>query len=315
MNSNVTALIQELTPESEFVHSNTFLLAGVQGGWMLAGALVGYAYNHIGLGGVLMIDCSTYIVSFLCYFLVRKGRHVPRPASPQAAAQLPGDSVSDLGGELRQAESDIARFWHELREGYDFLRANIHILPLGISWSLFISGMWTQGILTPPLSDRVLHAGAAGYGDMNASWAVGAFLSAAYSAFLIRRLRGRRSVALSMAVLGGCLFLLPYSRFLKVAMAIYFVMGSARGIGGVGITSGMMELVPVQFMGRVQNTFYFLATVLQIAFAMVIGTVAHRIALSGGFMIVGTLYFLAAATAIWPVRHRAPVADAALARD
>src|SRR5258708_358765 len=47
----ITALIQELTPEGEFVQSNTFLLAGVQGGWLIAGAIVGFMYNHIGLGG------------------------------------------------------------------------------------------------------------------------------------------------------------------------------------------------------------------------------------------------------------------------
>src|SRR6202171_851028 len=72
----ITALIQELTPEGEFLQSNTFLLAGVQGGWLIAGAIVGFMYNHIGLGGVLLIDVSTYVVSFLCYFAVRKGRHV-----------------------------------------------------------------------------------------------------------------------------------------------------------------------------------------------------------------------------------------------
>src|SRR5512146_3472937 len=38
----ITALIQELTPGSRFVHSNTFLLAGVQCGWMVAWALVGF---------------------------------------------------------------------------------------------------------------------------------------------------------------------------------------------------------------------------------------------------------------------------------
>ena len=68
----ITALIQELTPEDRFVHSNTFLLAGVQGGWLVAGSVVGFMYNHIGLGGVLLIDVSTYVVSFLCYFAVRK---------------------------------------------------------------------------------------------------------------------------------------------------------------------------------------------------------------------------------------------------
>src|SRR5246500_3510215 len=72
----ITALVQELTPEGQFVQSNTFLLAGVQGGWLIAGAFVGFIYNHVGLGGVLLLDVSTYVVSFLCYFAVRKGRHV-----------------------------------------------------------------------------------------------------------------------------------------------------------------------------------------------------------------------------------------------
>src|SRR6202030_2674692 len=81
----ITALIQELTPEGQFVQSNTFLLAGAQGGWLIAGSLVGFTYNHIGLGGVLLIDFSTYVVSFLCYFAVRRGRHIVlRPAELRA---------------------------------------------------------------------------------------------------------------------------------------------------------------------------------------------------------------------------------------
>src|SRR5438477_8248451 len=107
----ITALIQELTPEGQFVQSNTFLLAGVQGGWLIAGSLVGFTYNHIGLGGVLLIDFSTYVVSFLCYFAVRKGRHVvPRPA--------------ELRHDLQAAESNIERFWREMRAGFQLLRGN-----------------------------------------------------------------------------------------------------------------------------------------------------------------------------------------------
>src|SRR5947209_15955556 len=67
----ITALIQELTPDEEFVHANTFLLAGIQGGWLIAGSIVGFVYNHIGLGGVLLIDVSSYVVSFLLFFAVR----------------------------------------------------------------------------------------------------------------------------------------------------------------------------------------------------------------------------------------------------
>src|SRR6266705_120346 len=100
----ITALIQELTPDEEFVHANTFLLAGIQGGWLIAGSIVGFVYNHIGLGGVLLIDCSTYLVSFLCYFGVRKGKHVvPRP--------------EEIKADIAAAEKAERRFWPAVWEG------------------------------------------------------------------------------------------------------------------------------------------------------------------------------------------------------
>src|SRR5258705_2243126 len=68
----ITALIQELTPDSQFMHSNAFLIAGVQGGWLVAGSLVGFVYNSIGLSGVLFLDFASYMLSFACYLFVRK---------------------------------------------------------------------------------------------------------------------------------------------------------------------------------------------------------------------------------------------------
>src|SRR5437867_10955796 len=68
----ITALIQELTADEEFVHANTFLLAGVQGGWLIAGAIVGFVYNHVGLGGALLMDFATYCAWFCFYFAIRK---------------------------------------------------------------------------------------------------------------------------------------------------------------------------------------------------------------------------------------------------
>src|SRR6478672_11283394 len=126
----ITALIQELTPEDEFIHANTFLLAGVQGGWLIAGSIVGFVYNRIGLGGVLLIDVSTYVVSFLCYLAVRKGRHVvPRPA--------------ELHADIVAAESAFTKFFREMREGMTFLRRHREIVALGLSWALFLSAMMT----------------------------------------------------------------------------------------------------------------------------------------------------------------------------
>src|SRR4051812_16887801 len=148
----VTALIQELTPESEFVHSNTFLLAGIQGGWLLAGAMVGFMYNRIGLGGVLLIDFVTYVVSFCCYFFVRQGRHVVKHPARE---------------EIAEVENAVARYFHEIREGFRYIRNRRYLVLLSTSWAMFLGAMLTTGVVSAPLSDRILHAGAVGYGWLN----------------------------------------------------------------------------------------------------------------------------------------------------
>src|SRR6266851_4497662 len=197
----ITALIQELTPEGEFVKSNTLLLAGVQGGWMIAGAIVGFVYEHIGLGGVLLIDVSTYVVSFLCYFAVRQGRHVvPR--------------VVELRHDIEAAETAVARFLREMREGLVFLREHRSVVFLGTSWALFLGAMMTGVVVTAPLSDRVFHAGATGYGWLNGGWGVGAFLSALYAPALIARMGARSAIAISMLLLTLTMALSPFSPWL-----------------------------------------------------------------------------------------------------
>lgn len=291
----ITALIRELTPDSEFVHSNTFLLAGVQGGWLIAGAVVGFVYEHIGLGGVLVIDFSTYVVSFLCYLLVRKGRHVvPRPA--------------EIRADIIAAETQVERFWREMKEGIGFLRSHESIIFLGICWALFLGAMTTGGVVTPSLSDRVFHAGATGYGWLNAGWGIGAFVSALYAPQAIAKVGARRSIALSMGLLAITIMLAPYSLFLAIAVTIYMIMGSARGVGGVAMNTSLMEQVPNHFMGRVQNIFYFFGTLLQVVLGLTVGIVAHNLSLSTGFAILGVVYALSFVTAVWPIGRPAAIA-------
>jgi MFS family permease len=292
----ITALIQELTPGDEFLHSNTALMAGVQGGWMIAGAVVGFVYEHIGLGGVLLIDVSTYVVSFLCYFAVRRGRHVV----PRAA---------ELRHDIEIAETAAGKFWREMREGLTFLRERPRVVFLGSSWALFLGAMMTGVVVTAPLSDRVFHAGATGYGWLNGGWGVGAFLSVLYVPFLMRRVGARWSIALSMLLLTVGMAISPFSPWLALAVFLYGLMGSARGVSGVAMNTSLMEQVPPQFMGRVQNTFYFFGTLLQIILGFLVGAVASRVSLAAGFGVIAAVYAVAFGSACWPVKAVATAAD------
>ena len=284
----ISALIQELTPKDEFVHANTFLMAGVQGGWLIAGAIVGFVYNKIGLGGVLLIDVSSYLVSFLCYLAVRKGRHVvPRPA--------------ELHADIVAAEGAFGRFFRELREGWDYLRGRREVVMLGVSWALFLSAMMTGVVVTPSLSDKVFHKGAVGYGWLNGGWGVGAFVSAFYAPRFISTFGARRAIAISLGVLAICMSLAPRMPWLALAVLLYGLMGSGRGITGIAFGTSLMEYIPKHYMGRVQNTFYAAGTFLQVLQSYLVGAVAEKNLLAG-FAVIGLVYTLGFATAAWPLR-------------
>lgn len=300
---SVTALIQELTPESQYVTSSNFLMAGVQGGFLISGAIVGFVYNHIHLGGVLLLDFTTYLISISCYLFVRKGRVA---VARHAESPVPRNA------------HPVDRYVGELKEGFRYLKHRPAVTLVGISMALFMGAMLTQGIITAPLDDRILHGGAVGYGWLNGAWGVGAFVSTLYTPLVIGWLGTRASIRLGMFVLGGCMILVPHSVFLSGAMGmllhsaakylldialavaalLFFFMGSARGMGGTALNTSLMELVPKHFMGRVQNTFYFMGTLLQLVLAYAVAFAAHHIGLSTAYVLIAIVYLGACASTL-----------------
>jgi hypothetical protein len=98
----------------------------------------------------------------------------------------------------------------------------------------------------------------------------------------------------------------PYSRILPIAVFLYGIMGSARGLSGVAMNTSLMEQVPKHFMGRVQNAFYFVGTFLQITISVTVGWMAQKVSLAGGFAIIGAVYVVAFVSAAWPIESSEP---------
>jgi hypothetical protein len=297
----ITALLQELTPEAQFAESNAMLLSGFQAGWLVAGAIVGFVYAKIGIGGILLFDASTYAFSFACYWGVRKGRHTVAHTS------------------VHIDKHPLSRFWHEMQDGFQFVRKNVSLAMIGATWSLFVAAMMVSGVLTAPLSDRILHAGAVGYGWLNAGWGIGAFISTFYAARMSRKFGWGRVVPISMLLLAACFFVVPHSTMagmaagIYLASSIYFVAGTARGVGGIALSTSMMELVPKQLMGRVQTLFSIFAIALQVSLAPVAGRIAQRHSLAVALGLIGMLYFMATLTSYWGARTSSATVHATVA--
>jgi len=114
-----------------------------------------------------------------------------------------------------------------------------------------------------------------------------------------------------MLLLTLTMALSPFSPWLALAVLLYGLMGSARGVSGVAMNAGLMEQVPPHFMGRVQNTFYFFGTFLQVALGLAVGWIASRISLATGFGVIAAVYAVAFGSACWPIRAQKAVAAAA----
>jgi MFS family permease len=86
-----------------------------------------------------------------------------------------------------------------------------------------------------------------------------------------------------------------------MAVLLYFIVGSARGSGGVALSSTLMETVAPHFMGRVQNTFYFAGLLMQLVLGVSVGYVAHNYSLTVAFAMVAAVFAIAFVTSSWPV--------------
>jgi hypothetical protein len=94
----------------------------------------------------------------------------------------------------------------------------------------------------------------------------------------------------------------PTMPVFALAVVVYALMGSGRGITGVALNTSLMEHVPQHFMGRVQNTFYAAGTALQVVQSYLVGAVA-QVNLIAGFSVIGLVYGLGFISATWPVKY------------
>ena len=171
--------------------------------------------------------------------------------------------------------------------------------------------MMTGVVVTAPLSDRVFHAGATGYGWLNGGWGVGAFLSALYAPALIARVGARCSIALSMLLLTLSMALSPFSPVAGGG-------GTALWADGIGARRQRRghEYQPdgagaSAVYGTRAEHFLFLRDVSAGGAWAGVGWIASRISLAAGFGVIAAVYAVAFGSACWPVRAQKAVAAVA----
>lgn len=292
--ANVNALVQEVIPPSQFTGANAAVLVGVQSGMLLAGTFVGFFYDHVGIGGILLIDGLTYFVSASCLYLLRSGYVSPRehrqyPREYSEASEIASQALeSGENPEVAEAGLSLA-IYADMKAGFGYLRQQPVVLALGVTHAMLMASIVSSNVVLVALANDILHSGARGFGFIEAGWAIGAIVGGIVTSQLPQRVR----LPLYVMVIGAMALghiAVPFVGFLLGAAILQGCFGFFRALGGIVAQSSLMSIVPRHFMGRTQSAFAIFATVLQLAMSFSLGWIAQRFSIATGFFLLAAMY-------------------------
>lgn len=296
--ANVNSLVQEVIPASQFSGANAATLVGVQSGMLIAGAFVGFIYDHANIYGILAIDGCTYFVSAYCLYKVRSGYVSPRAHLKRArefsdATERAAEALeSATSPEIAEAGLSLAmyeNFKTDFREGAAYLKQQPVVRSLIVTHSIMMAGVVSANVVLVALTNDVLHAGAKGLGYLEAGWAVGAITGGIIASQLKQNLRMPLYVSV-LAVLAVGHIATPFVAFVLGAALIQVMFGFCRALGGVVAQSSLMTIVPRHFMGRTQSAMAILTTVVQLLMSFGLGWLAQNAGLVAGYSLLAVLY-------------------------
>jgi MFS transporter, DHA3 family, macrolide efflux protein len=293
--STTNALVQELVPREKLVTANATVLIAVQGGMAAAGALVGFIYERAGLGGILGIDGTTYLISAICLLMLRRGYRSPHAAgnmrlvSASPTIEAPPEMSEPSLLFTEEDGFSTASVFADIAEGLNYLRQQPRVLALGITYACMMAGVISANVLVVALAKDLLSTGPQGYGYIEMGWAFGAIVGGLAAGTAAKRHpHGVLILALATLAVGHMLF--PFARLLVTAVAMNALFGACRALGGVLTQSAIMTAVPPRLMGRTQSAFSVIATVLQLIISFALGWFAQNVTLSAAFLLLGAVY-------------------------
>lgn len=254
-----------LLPNAIALHSSIFNAAR-----LLGPAIAGVVLATLGTAPCFWINALTYVA--VLFGLWR----MDLPESPPPASH---------GSALAHIKEGISYAWRTPR-----LR-NLLIL-LGTAGSFGFQ----YTVLVPIYADRILRAGAGGYGILMSAAGVGALLAALTMTAKQDRAQLRRNLLIGLSLFGAGLIGFSLSRVFALSVALNVVVGFGMVLYGASTNTLVQAAVDDAYRGRVMSiyTLMFIGTAPLGSF--VLGSVAQHFGapwatrLSGGLCILGALW-------------------------
>jgi MFS family permease len=258
----------------------------------------GFIVGRVQSAPALALDAATFVASALTLWLMRGP--IPNPSPSADGAGNPVHAGGLRGAAPRRGFNRPQAFLHLLRT-WRLLQVALVIIVVG---NLTIGG--TLFVALPALARGPLHAGAAGYGAMLATFGGGALLGGLAAGAAGRIPRPAVVILLLTLVQAAGLALLPLAGGVVGAALALGVAGLATGITNVLYLTLVQREAPPDLLGQIMGVFAFASLAIYPISVTVAGIVATRSGPAVLFPITGLAIACAVAfglsqRAIWRV--------------
>jgi MFS family permease len=266
------AILPNIVPDDELPAANGLFQAAMYGSLFAGFALGGLVVAAVGVIPALYIDAFSFVGSVLSLLMMKtSGRAESAPAEERRTV------LRDVAVSIR------------------FIRSRPTLLAI-------FGFMGTIGLLVGPLlilpapfSRSVLHAGARGYGLLEAGFMLGSLGGAIAGSRLTQVKRLGWLLIAVVNVAGLLLALVSYTNILPVAVALYVSVGLVAGSLEVPLMTLMQRLTPDAMRGRVLSATMMVNTAGIPLSVAVGGIAAQQIGVATMYRVIGLLF---AATAL-----------------
>jgi MFS family permease len=269
-----SALLPTLVDEAELVQANALNALNNRIGRLAGLPLGGLLLGFLGLRGVVLADCATFVAAAL----------LVAPIRTRQTAREPG---------LEEAAAATAAFWHEWLEGLRLVRRE---RAIGVMFAVF--GIMTFGgtMLDPPYpawARDVLGQGPQVFAALLTTSAATGILGA----LLVGRFGARLQPRMLMgwgSVVAGALLLVKYNLpSVPLAFGLTAVGGVLSVAAAVGVETLIQRTVRNEYRGRVYGSLGASGALLSLAGAATGGAVAQAIGIVPALTLASALTALA----------------------
>jgi MFS family permease len=272
------ALIQEIVPVEQQARAMGVMQASFSIALVIGPSLAAPLYAAFGPMWAILIDASTFAVSYLTVFAISVPQHALHMQTSDGSASSPS-------------------FWRELFAGMRFYFSNRVLVSLLVGVVVAVSGASALNTLDVFFATQNLHATTAMYGFIGGVFGAGAILGSIFFGLLAQRIGLARILWAAMTLFGVLVIGLSRVTTYEIALGYFFVAGALNA--GLNVAAGpiMLRETPNAMMGRVMSIFQPTLNLAILVATALIGYLAgvtllhfHAVVLGESFAAVDTIW-------------------------